>query len=263
MAVVAHRSGRRDVYLGDRRDEDAYHEVVELSDDESRTLAELLGGSRVTRELSRLRQSVQGLAIDWVPVDPDSPYAGEDDRRHGHADADRRLDRRGDARRSGDPRSRPGLRLGGRRHVGSGRRTSRDRGPGRAVARRLSMDAASLIELGAVILGLAVLARLANRFGIPSIPLYLLAGLAFGEGGLLPLGATSEFVETGSEIGLILAAVPRGARVLGVGADRRPPRLDPSRAVEPHPRRSRRAPSRRCSLAGARSRRCSWEASRS
>ena len=66
------------------------------------------------------------------------------------------------------------------------------------------MDAASLIELGAVILGLAVLARVANRFGIPSIPLYLLAGLAFGEGGLLPLGTTSEFVETGSEIGLIL-----------------------------------------------------------
>ena len=43
VAVVAHRSGRRDVYLGDRRDEDAYHEVVELNDDESRTLAELLG----------------------------------------------------------------------------------------------------------------------------------------------------------------------------------------------------------------------------
>ena len=29
----------------------------------------------MTRELSRLRQSVQGLAIDWVPVDRDSPYA--------------------------------------------------------------------------------------------------------------------------------------------------------------------------------------------
>ena len=66
------------------------------------------------------------------------------------------------------------------------------------------MTAASLIELGGVILGLAILARLANRFGLPSIPLYLLAGLAFGEGGLLPLGATASFVETGSEIGLIL-----------------------------------------------------------
>jgi TrkA domain protein len=76
VAVVAHRSGRRDVYLGDRSDTDAYHEVLDLTDDESRTLSELLGGSRVTRELSRLRQAVQGLAIDWLPVDPDSPYAG-------------------------------------------------------------------------------------------------------------------------------------------------------------------------------------------
>ena len=76
LAVVAHRSGRRDVYRADRNDPDAYHEVLELTDDESRTLSELLGGSRVTRELSRLRQSVQGLAIDWLPVDPDSPYAG-------------------------------------------------------------------------------------------------------------------------------------------------------------------------------------------
>jgi CPA2 family monovalent cation:H+ antiporter-2 len=66
------------------------------------------------------------------------------------------------------------------------------------------MHVSSLIELGAVILGLAILARVANRFEIPSIPLYLLAGLAFGEGGLRPLGATAEFVETGSEIGLIL-----------------------------------------------------------
>jgi K+:H+ antiporter subunit KhtU len=66
------------------------------------------------------------------------------------------------------------------------------------------LNAASLVELGGVILGLAILARAANRFGVPSIPLYLLAGLAFGEGGLLPLGTTKEFVETGSEIGLIL-----------------------------------------------------------
>ena len=70
VAVVAHRSGDARSTWATAVIEDAYHEVVELSDDESRTLAELLGGSRVTRELSRLRQSVQGLAIDWVPVDP-------------------------------------------------------------------------------------------------------------------------------------------------------------------------------------------------
>ena len=61
-----------------------------------------------------------------------------------------------------------------------------------------------LIELGAVILGLAVLARVAGRMGIPTIPLYLLAGLAFGEGGLVPLVVADEFIEVGAQIGLIL-----------------------------------------------------------
>ena len=40
------------------------------------------------------------------------------------------------------------------------------------------------IELGAVVIGLAVLARIASRFGFSAIPLYLLAGLAMGNGGL-------------------------------------------------------------------------------
>jgi CPA2 family monovalent cation:H+ antiporter-2 len=67
-----------------------------------------------------------------------------------------------------------------------------------------------LIELGAVILGLALLARLASRLAIPAIPLYLLAGLAFGEGGLLPLVTTAEFIELGAEIGLILLLLSLG-----------------------------------------------------
>jgi monovalent cation:H+ antiporter-2, CPA2 family len=61
-----------------------------------------------------------------------------------------------------------------------------------------------LIELGAVIIGLALLARVAGRVGIPAIPLYLLAGLAFGKGGVLPLVTTAQFVGIGAEIGLIL-----------------------------------------------------------
>ena len=67
-----------------------------------------------------------------------------------------------------------------------------------------------LIELGAVIVGLAILARLASRLGIPAIPLYLLAGLAFGEGGLLPLVTTAEFIEIGAQIGLILLLLSLG-----------------------------------------------------
>lgn len=61
-----------------------------------------------------------------------------------------------------------------------------------------------IVELGLVILGLSILARLAVRIGIPPIPLYVIAGLAFGDGGLVPLVTTKEFTRIGAEIGLIL-----------------------------------------------------------
>jgi monovalent cation:H+ antiporter-2, CPA2 family len=61
-----------------------------------------------------------------------------------------------------------------------------------------------LLELGGVILGLGILGRLAGRLGLSPIPLYLLAGLAFGEGGLLPLVTAQEFIEVGAEVGVIL-----------------------------------------------------------
>jgi monovalent cation:H+ antiporter-2, CPA2 family len=61
-----------------------------------------------------------------------------------------------------------------------------------------------LIELGGVVLLLAILARLAHLVGFSPIPLYLLAGLAFGQGGLVPLVTADEFIEAGAEIGLIL-----------------------------------------------------------
>ncbi|MFB9234796.1 cation:proton antiporter [Plantactinospora siamensis] len=67
-----------------------------------------------------------------------------------------------------------------------------------------------LIEVGALLLGLGMLGRLARRIGLSPIPLYLLAGLAFGQGGLLPLNASEEFFATGAEIGVILLLVMLG-----------------------------------------------------
>ena len=61
-----------------------------------------------------------------------------------------------------------------------------------------------LIEVGALLLSLSLLSRLAARFGMSPIPLYLLAGLAFGQGGIFPLEASDEFLVIGSEIGVIL-----------------------------------------------------------
>jgi CPA2 family monovalent cation:H+ antiporter-2 len=61
-----------------------------------------------------------------------------------------------------------------------------------------------LFELGAIILGLGLLGAVSVRLGLSPIPLYLLAGLAFGQGGLVPLATSEEFVSAGAEIGVIL-----------------------------------------------------------
>ena len=71
------------------------------------------------------------------------------------------------------------------------------------------------IELGVVILGLALLARLANRFGFSAIPLYLLAGLAFGNGGLVPLDVSEDFTHIGAEIGVLLLLFMLGLEYTG------------------------------------------------
>ncbi|MCX2970013.1 MULTISPECIES: cation:proton antiporter [Streptomyces] len=67
-----------------------------------------------------------------------------------------------------------------------------------------------LIELGAVILGLGLVGRFAGRLGMSPIPLYLLGGLAFGHGGLLPLSTSEGFIEVGAEIGVILLLLMLG-----------------------------------------------------
>ncbi len=61
-----------------------------------------------------------------------------------------------------------------------------------------------LIEVGALLLGLSILGRLAIRIGLSPIPLYLLAGLMFGKGGFAPLSASENFFVVGSDIGVIL-----------------------------------------------------------
>jgi len=61
-----------------------------------------------------------------------------------------------------------------------------------------------LIELGIVFLVLAALGRVAARIGIPSVPLYLVAGLVMGEGGFIPVNAGEEFLEVGAQIGVVL-----------------------------------------------------------
>ncbi|MEU7629289.1 cation:proton antiporter [Nocardia sp. NPDC049220] len=64
--------------------------------------------------------------------------------------------------------------------------------------------ALALIELGAVLFALGMLGRVAGRVGMSPIPLYLLGGLAFGQGGIADLGAADEFGDIAGEIGVVL-----------------------------------------------------------
>jgi CPA2 family monovalent cation:H+ antiporter-2 len=70
--------------------------------------------------------------------------------------------------------------------------------------------AKAFVEIGAVALALAVLARLAGRLGITTIPFYLLAGLAVGKGGFAPLDVSADFIGLVAEIGVLLLLLTLG-----------------------------------------------------
>jgi monovalent cation:H+ antiporter-2, CPA2 family len=70
--------------------------------------------------------------------------------------------------------------------------------------------ALSLIELGAVVFCLGLLARLAGRIGMSPIPLYLVGGLCFGAGGVVELSGMKEFSHLSGEIGVILLLLMLG-----------------------------------------------------
>ncbi|CAM3706982.1 cation:proton antiporter [Tsukamurella ocularis] len=74
----------------------------------------------------------------------------------------------------------------------------------------LDENTVALIELGAVFFVLGFLGRAASKVGVSPIPLYLIGGLAFGVGGVIPLGEASDFSRTAGEIGVILLLLMLG-----------------------------------------------------
>ena len=60
------------------------------------------------------------------------------------------------------------------------------------------------LEFGCLLLGLGLLARVADRLAISAVPLYLLAGLFFGEGGLVGIAASDDFVRAIAELGVVI-----------------------------------------------------------
>lgn len=77
VAVLSHRGGRREILVYDRADPDACNTVIHLSTDDTRTMAELLGGSQVSQALAAVEQQIEGLAIDWVKIAKGSAMVGQ------------------------------------------------------------------------------------------------------------------------------------------------------------------------------------------
>lgn len=76
VGVLVMRDGRRQLLLYGRGDPDACREVLTLSDGDARTLAELLGASRVATEVAAVvQQQIEGLALAWIEIGPHSPMA--------------------------------------------------------------------------------------------------------------------------------------------------------------------------------------------
>ena len=76
IAVVAHRTGSSDLVsrpAGARDDDEAIS--VRLDEDEARTVAELLGGTRIVESIAELDE-LPGVPIDWVTIEADDAIAG-------------------------------------------------------------------------------------------------------------------------------------------------------------------------------------------
>lgn len=77
VGVITHRSGHSDlITFADSDDGDASRVSLRLDEDEAHTLAELLGGTRITESLGSLEQ-LPGLTIDWFTVDYEDHIAGQ------------------------------------------------------------------------------------------------------------------------------------------------------------------------------------------
>lgn len=72
------------------------------------------------------------------------------------------------------------------------------------------VDNLVLLEIGGVLLLLGTIAFIATRIALSAVPLFLALGIAFGQGGVAPLELSSQFLNTGAQIGAILLLLLMG-----------------------------------------------------
>lgn len=67
-----------------------------------------------------------------------------------------------------------------------------------------SSSALELVEVGGVLVLLGIVAFLAARIGVSAVPMFLISGLALGEGGLIGFKVSQGFIESAANIGALL-----------------------------------------------------------
>ncbi len=74
----------------------------------------------------------------------------------------------------------------------------------------MKADPGFLLELGLLLLLLGAAGTLALRVGLSAVPLFLMAGLAVGQGGLLPAPSAAPFLHLAADIGVVLLMLALG-----------------------------------------------------
>lgn len=70
--------------------------------------------------------------------------------------------------------------------------------------------ARAFVEIGALVLVLGLVGRVADRIGLTVVPFYLLAGLSLGEGGIVDVSVSEEFISIAAQIGVLLLLLTLG-----------------------------------------------------
>jgi TrkA domain protein len=68
VGVITHHTGRRDFLVFSADDPDMCATSTNFTEKEAQILGEMLGASQVVKSINSVQQNIDGLAIDWIPV---------------------------------------------------------------------------------------------------------------------------------------------------------------------------------------------------
>lgn len=75
VAVLSHRTGRRELAVYDRADPDACSTFLHLDPTDARTLADVLGGNPVSEAVAAVQQ-LEGITLEWIHLPEGAALAG-------------------------------------------------------------------------------------------------------------------------------------------------------------------------------------------